>query len=161
MSCPVRPTFLLSLQSGAKINITDGSCPERIVTVIGTNKAILKAFTLICGKFEEDLDALVAASLPRPPITFRLVIPASQCGSLIGKGGSKIKEIREITGASIQVASEMLPNSTERAVTVSGGSDAVTQCIYNICTIMSEVNMATFKLDPLHIQMQMCRTVEI
>ena len=100
-------------------------------------------------------------TVPRPPITFRMIVPASQCGSLIGKGGSKIKEIREVTGASIQVASEMLPNSTERAVTVSGGSDAVTQCIYNICTIMSEVNMATFKLDPLHIQMQMCRTVEI
>ena len=137
VSCPA--TFLLSLQSGAKINITDGSCPERIVTVIGTNKAILKAFTLICGKFEEDLDALVAASLPRPPITFRLVIPASQCGSLIGKGGSKIKEIREVTGASIQVASEMLPNSTERAVTISGGSKAITQCVYHICLVMSEV----------------------
>ena len=29
-------------------------------------------------------------------ITFKLVIPASQCGSIIGKGGSKIKEIREV-----------------------------------------------------------------
>jgi predicted RNA-binding protein YlqC (UPF0109 family) len=24
-------------------------------------------------------------------------VPASQCGSIIGKGGSKIKEIREVT----------------------------------------------------------------
>ena len=77
--------------------------------------------------------------MPRPPITFRLVVPASQCGSLIGKGGSKIKEIREVTGASVQVASEMLPNSTERAVTISGGSEAVIQCIYHVCVIMSEV----------------------
>ena len=29
-------------------------------------------------------------------ISFRLVIQTSQCGSLIGKGGSKIKEIREV-----------------------------------------------------------------
>lgn len=77
----------------------------------------------------------------RPPITLRLIVPASQCGSLIGKAGSKIKEIREITGASIQVASEMLPNSTERAVTVSGTSDAITQCIYNICCVMLEVSV--------------------
>jgi len=126
-------------ESGAKINITDGSCPERIVTVIGTNQSILKAFTLICAKFEEDLSNLVTSpSVPRPPITLRLIVPASQCGSLIGKGGSKIKEIREVTGASIQVASEMLPNSTERAVTISGGSEAITQCIYNICNIMAE-----------------------
>jgi predicted RNA-binding protein YlqC (UPF0109 family) len=25
-----------------------------------------------------------------------LVVPASQCGSIIGKGGAKIKEIREV-----------------------------------------------------------------
>ena len=73
-------------------------------------------------------------------ISFRLVIQSSQCGSLIGKGGAKIKEIREAsrhpveakcveccivvvpqsTGVSIQVAGETLPNSTERAVTISG-----------------------------------------
>ena len=57
----------------------------------------------------------------------------------LGKGGSKIKEVREVTGASVQVASEMLPNSTERAVTISGNSEAVIQCIYHICVIMSEV----------------------
>jgi len=31
-------------------------------------------------------------------ITLRLIMPASQCGSLIGKGGAKIKEIREVCG---------------------------------------------------------------
>ena len=45
----------------------------------------------------------------------------------------------QVTGASVQVASEMLPNSTERAVTISGNSEAVIQCIYHICVIMSEV----------------------
>lgn len=130
------------LQSGAKINISDGSCPERIVTVIGSTSAIFKAFTLICKKFEEFQDMNNAGTgVPRPPITLRLIVPASQCGSLIGKGGSKIKEIREVTGASIQVASEMLPNSTERAVTISGTGEAITQCIYHICNVMLEVRI--------------------
>ena len=44
---------LVFFQSGAKINISDGSCPERIVTVTGSTDAIYKAFTLICNKFEE------------------------------------------------------------------------------------------------------------
>jgi hypothetical protein len=43
----------LFFQSGAKINISDGSCPERIVTVSGSTSAIYKAFTLITKKFEE------------------------------------------------------------------------------------------------------------
>ncbi|KRT85964.1 K Homology domain containing protein [Oryctes borbonicus] len=130
-------------ESGAKINISDGSCPERIVTVTGSTSAIFKAFTLICKKFEEwcsqfqDINS-GSSGVPRPPITLRLIVPASQCGSLIGKGGSKIKEIREVTGASIQVASEMLPNSTERAVTISGTGEAITQCIYHICNVMLE-----------------------
>ncbi|XP_030762030.1 poly(rC)-binding protein 3 isoform X2 [Sitophilus oryzae] len=128
-------------ESGAKINISDGSCPERIVTVTGSTNAIFKAFSLICKKFEEwcsqfQDNANSGSGVPRPPITLRLIVPASQCGSLIGKGGSKIKEIREVTGASIQVASEMLPNSTERAVTISGTGEAITQCIYHICDVM-------------------------
>lgn len=130
-------------ESGAKINISDGSCPERIVTVTGSTSAIFKAFTLICKKFEEWCSQFQeinsgGSGVPRPPITLRLIVPASQCGSLIGKGGSKIKEIREVTGASIQVASEMLPNSTERAVTISGTAEAITQCIYHICNVMLE-----------------------
>ncbi|XP_052806883.1 poly(rC)-binding protein 3-like isoform X13 [Mya arenaria] len=128
--------------SGAKINISDGSCPERIVTITGTTDNIHKAFTMICSKFEEQpslfQDLQNTPTVPKPPVTLRLVVPASQCGSLIGKGGIKIKEIRESTGASIQVASEMLPNSTERAVTVSGTAEAVTACIQVVCNIMLE-----------------------
>ena len=47
----------------------------------------------------QDLTALVANGTisSKPPVTLRLVIPASQCGSLIGKGGAKIKEIREVS----------------------------------------------------------------
>lgn len=47
----------------------------------------------------QDLAALVANGTisSKPPVTLRLVIPASQCGSLIGKGGAKIKEIREVS----------------------------------------------------------------
>ncbi|KAG5678618.1 hypothetical protein PVAND_008277 [Polypedilum vanderplanki] len=127
-------------ESGAKINISDGSCPERIVTVSGSSSAIYKAFTLITKKFEEWCSQFndVSTSNGKTQIPLRLIVPASQCGSLIGKGGSKIKEIREVTGCSIQVASEMLPNSTERAVTLTGSSDAITQCIHQICCVMLE-----------------------
>jgi len=43
------------------------------------------------------------------------------------------------TGAVIQVANEMLPGSTERAVTISGSSDAITPCIRRLCAIAIEV----------------------
>ncbi|KAM3621873.1 uncharacterized protein V6R79_017305 [Siganus canaliculatus] len=95
---------------------------------------------MITFKLEEDLSALVANGTvtSKPPVTLRLVIPASQCGSLIGKGGSKIKEIRETTGAQVQVAGDLLPNSTEREVTISGSQDAIIQCVKLICTVILE-----------------------
>lgn len=40
-------------ESGAKINISDGSSPERIVTITGNIDTINKAFRLICMKFQE------------------------------------------------------------------------------------------------------------
>eukprot|EP00093_Oithona_nana_P013770 13770.XXX_15006_16572_1 [CDS] Oithona nana genome sequencing. len=139
-------------ESGAKIHISDGSVPERIVTVTGSTDAILKSFNLIGKKFEEDgpeksngessgkssSASSSSSSQKCGGVSLKLVVPASQCGSLIGKGGSKIKEIREVTGASVQVASELLPNSTERTVTIGGARTAITQCIYQICCVMLE-----------------------
>ncbi|KAM8917761.1 poly(rC)-binding protein 4 isoform 2-T2 [Spinachia spinachia] len=127
-------------KSSARINISEGSCPERIITITGPTDCVFRAFTMIAFKLEEDLSALVANGTvsSRPPVTLRLVIPASQCGSLIGKGGSKIKEIRETTGAQVQVAGDLLPNSTEREVTISGSQDAIIQCVKHICTVILE-----------------------
>ncbi|XP_076975354.1 poly(rC)-binding protein 3 isoform X7 [Tamandua tetradactyla] len=127
-------------ESCARINISEGNCPERIVTITGPTDAIFKAFAMIAYKFEEDIISSMSNSpaTSKPPVTLRLVVPASQCGSLIGKGGSKIKEIRESTGAQVQVAGDMLPNSTERAVTISGTPDAIIQCVKQICVVMLE-----------------------
>lgn len=106
----------------------------------------------------------------KPPVTLRIVVPASQCGSLIGKGGCKIKEVREVwlqacnmivqiahfhnapcvvflilmflqsTGAQVQVAGDMLPNSTERAITIAGTPHSIIECVKQICVVMLEVS---------------------
>ncbi|KAK1798800.1 hypothetical protein P4O66_007087, partial [Electrophorus voltai] len=125
-------------ESSARINISEGTCPERIVTITGPTDAIFKAFAMIAYKFEEDIVTSMSNSqaTSKPPVTLRLLVPASQCGSLIGKGGSKIKEMRESTGAQVQVAGDMLPNSTERAVTISGTPDAIIHCVKQICMLM-------------------------
>lgn len=44
------------------------------------------------------------------------------------------------TGAQVQVAGDMLPNSTERAVTISGTPEAIIQCVKQICVVMLEVH---------------------
>lgn len=53
----------------------------------------------------------------------------SDCGVLV----------LQTTGAQVQVAGDMLPNSTERAVTISGAPEAIVQCVKQICVVMLEV----------------------
>lgn len=47
--------------------------------------------------------------------------------------------VLQSTGAQVQVAGDMLPNSTERAVTISGTPEAIIQCVKQICVVMLEV----------------------
>ncbi|XP_039267653.2 poly(rC)-binding protein 3-like isoform X1 [Styela clava] len=125
-------------KSGAKINVsTSSGTPERIVTVTGEQSQIREAFRLITQKIEEDTNSNVSSSvLDRVPVTLVLIVPASQCGSIIGKAGSKIKEIRETSACAIKVGGEMLPGSTERPVTLNGTPSAIVKCVDLLCEQM-------------------------
>jgi len=53
-------------------------------------------------------------------------------GSIIGKNGAKIKEIREASGARIVASKEMLPQSTERVIDIIGTVDAIHIAVHKI-----------------------------
>ncbi|KAF6130986.1 hypothetical protein HJG60_007910 [Phyllostomus discolor] len=105
-------------ESDACISTSEGNCIERIITLAGPTNAIFKAFAMIIDKVEEDINSPItnSAAARRPPITLRLVVPPSPCGSLIGKGGCTIKEIRASTRAQVQVAGDAPPSSAEQAI---------------------------------------------
>jgi len=130
-------------ESGAKIRIEGSSPQERIITVDGPTDSIFKAYTLICKTLEgrerrDSRDGRERSREREEGLNLNLLVPSSQCGAIIGKEGSKIKEIRETTGAAIHVSGEPLPGSSERSVKVSGSREEVTQCIYHICCALLE-----------------------
>jgi len=100
-------------ESGAKIKIEGSSQQERIITVDGPTDSIFKAYTLICktleGREKREGRDRSRDSRDAEGLTLNLLVPASQCGAIIGKEGCKIKEIRENTGAAIHVSTEPLP----------------------------------------------------
>ena len=63
------------------------------------------------------------------------------------------------TGAQIQVAGDLLPNSTERGVTISGSQDSVIQCVKLICTVILEVKHC-LSLSPPHRMARVPETTE-
>lgn len=61
------------------------------------------SFMLLLFVSSQDLSSTVTSpTAPKPPVTLRLIVPASQCGSIIGKGGKKIQEIREVSSHTLQ-----------------------------------------------------------
>lgn len=86
------------------------------------------------------------------------MIPNSRMGSVIGKGGTKIKEIQDASGARLNASEGMLPGSTEvrpassvakamsqrsnaqRLLSVSGVADAIHIATYYIGNILIEAN---------------------
>jgi poly(rC)-binding protein 2/3/4 len=71
----------------------------------------------------------------------RLLIPHILIGSIIGKGGSRIKEIQEASGARLNASDSCLPLSTERSLVVMGVADAVHIATYYVgSTLLEQLN---------------------
>jgi len=133
-------------ESRAKIKIEGDGPTERIITVDGPTDSIFKAYTMICKVLEsrdkKDDKAKErkarSDSVDSDELMLTVLVPASQCGALIGKEGSKIKEMRGNTGADIHISADPLPGSTEREMRLRGKREQITKCIYHVCDILME-----------------------
>lgn len=63
-----------------------------------------------------------------------MTVPNDLIGCIIGKGGTKIAEIRQISGAMIRISNceEREGGNTDRTITISGNPDAVALAQYLI-----------------------------
>lgn len=68
----------------------------------------------------------------------RLLIPHILIGSIIGKGGVRIREIQEASNAKLNASDTMLPNSGERSLVVLGVADAVHIAVYYVAQTLVE-----------------------
>lgn len=71
----------------------------------------------------------------------RLLIPHVLIGSIIGKGGVRIREIQEASGARLNASDSCLPLSSERSLVVMGVADAVHIATYYVgSTLLEQLN---------------------
>ncbi|KZT30494.1 cytoplasmic protein [Neolentinus lepideus HHB14362 ss-1] len=123
-------------QTGVKAGVSKviQGVHERVLTVTGPVEGVAKAYTLI-------IQQLVAAN-PTSPISIsspssthtsiRLLISHNLMGTVIGRGGQKIKAIQDGTGVRMVASKEMLPQSTERIVEVQGPIEAIGNALQEI-----------------------------
>ncbi|KAL2161446.1 hypothetical protein VTH06DRAFT_8007 [Thermothelomyces fergusii] len=128
--------------SGAKCTVSDyqKGAVERILTVSGIVDAVAKAFGLIIRTLNnEPLNEPSSQHSKTYPL--RLLIPHILIGSIIGKGGARIKEIQEASGARLNASDSCLPLSTERSLVVMGVADAVHIATYYVgSTLLEQLN---------------------
>ena len=62
-------------------------------------------------------------------MTQQIYIPNDMVGAIIGKGGQKINEIRQLSGSVIKI-NEPTDNSNERLVTITGTQECNQMALY-------------------------------
>ncbi|XVF44865.1 hypothetical protein PTKIN_Ptkin02bG0158100 [Pterospermum kingtungense] len=136
----------LQNDTGATITIgaTITDCDERLITVTASEnpesqfspaqKAVDLVFVrALEASNEKGLDSGLGKGLN---VTARLVVPTSQVGCLLGKGGAIISEMRKATGTGIRIfRTDQVPKcvtENDQVVQISGGYLNVKDAIYNV-----------------------------
>lgn len=80
----------------------------------------------------------MAGQMPGGPVTQQIYIPNDMVGAIIGKGGQKINEIRQMSNSVIKI-NEPQDNSNERLVTITGTEEANRMALYMLYSRLGEV----------------------
>lgn len=78
------------------------------------------------------------SGMPGGPITQQIYIPNDMVGAIIGKGGQKINEIRQMSGSVIKI-NEPQDNSNERLVTITGTEECNRMALYMLYSRLGEL----------------------
>ncbi|KFK28132.1 hypothetical protein AALP_AA8G476500 [Arabis alpina] len=131
-------------ETGAFINVgnTHADCEERLIAVTAPenpdcqSSPAQRAILLVFTRLFELATRKIVANGPMPSITARLVVPTSQIGCLLGKGGVIISEMRKTTGAAIQISKvEQNPkcvSENDQVVQITGEFPNVREAIYHV-----------------------------
>ncbi|XP_054709925.1 heterogeneous nuclear ribonucleoprotein K-like [Uloborus diversus] len=132
----------------ASVTVPDCPGPERILAIVADIETLGDILLDILPK----LDDYSHHHNMEFDCELRMLLHQSHAGCLIGKGGSRIKELREKTGAQIKIFSNCCPNSTERVVQITGYPNVAVDCVKEICHIISQapIKGANKQYDPHH-----------
>jgi transcription antitermination factor NusA-like protein len=113
---------------------------KRVCTLKGKREGVAKCLHLVAVRLAEIAAGREEHDPQTAPTDLELVIvvPNSQVGSLIGKGGSRIKELREL-GCHISISTDTLEHSTDKSVTVKGESEPMSKLLDEVTKYLASV----------------------
>jgi heterogeneous nuclear rnp K-like protein 2 len=118
---------------------------------------LFKAFGLIVRRINDEPFDVPSVPGSRA-VTIKFMIPNSRMGSVIGKQGSKIKEIQDASGARLNASEGMLPGSTEvrhlNITSVSHYSFTPLQRVLSVAGVADAIHIATYYIGNILIEAQ-------
>ncbi|XP_037776373.1 heterogeneous nuclear ribonucleoprotein K-like isoform X3 [Penaeus monodon] len=121
----------LRSENPASITVPDCPGPERVLTIGGSEEVVLKVL-------REVLECLDEALQKGSETDARILVHQSQAGCIIGKAGTKIKELREECGGQIKVYTNCCPQSTDRVIQITGDRERAILTITRILELIKE-----------------------
>lgn len=133
-------------QTNARIRVSEflRGCKERLLIIGGTASQVSKAYGIVLEKIsashKEHQDAVSADGSSDHIHQLNLLAPDAFMGAIIGKNGSKIRDIQQKSGAHLAASDSPLPNSTERLLTFSSKSlDELNIALNEYCLLISSL----------------------
>lgn len=126
-------------ESNARVNVSENlqGVPERIITVRGPAEYVAKAFGMIIRTINnEPFDQ--PSNMNSKSFNLRLLFPHSIMGYIIGKKGSRFREIEENSAAALKANEQILPASTDRILNINGVADAIHIATYYVAQTVIE-----------------------
>lgn len=96
---------------------------ERIMMMKGDSATIALAVSAVAQNLRDShtiRNNTAASSTDVGSTSIRLLVHRAACGAIIGKAGATIKETQQECGVRIQISNDPMPNSTDKAVTITG-----------------------------------------
>ncbi|CAF0988136.1 unnamed protein product [Didymodactylos carnosus] len=115
------------------IQVPDCDGPERILTISGDVDAVLDTLKDVLPTMAENQRAR------KDQCELRALIHQSQAGAIIGKGGDRVKELRQKYSLDTKVFPQVCPgDSTERVISLRGAQIDILRCLTEVYSILDQ-----------------------
>jgi len=115
---------------GVSMHLPDSQCRERVLAMQGNKGDCVSVLRDILTNCKEAPFAVDPKQTMNYEINF--LANSEQVGAVIGKGGEKIREIRDQSGGKVKVYQDCLPNSNERVIAIGGEDETIILSAFNI-----------------------------
>lgn len=119
-------------ETNTRINVSDNinGVMERVIFVRGKCEEVARAFGKIVRAINNESDD--DSNERSLPLVVNLLIPHHFMGCIIGRQGSRLHEIEDLSAARLMASPQQLPMSNDRILSLTGVADAIHIATYYI-----------------------------